>query len=101
MAKKPNLAKFKKSDLTKGRLIFLEQIFLSLKPKKLLYTYKKLLIKISILHFFELKRHIHIETNAFLFIIDVVLSQLTSDQSFSDYVTNKLPSLFQPNIEIE
>lgn len=89
-AKKSNLAKAKQSDFTKTCSFGID--FLTLKVKKA-FTYLQIaFVKVSILYHFHLKNYLCIKIDALKYIINGVISQMTSDQLSSNHITHKNPS---------
>ena len=82
--KKLKLTKIKKSDFAKAN--FFKTDFFIFKAKKAFIHLKKIFTKVSILYYFDPKHYIRIETNALEYAIDQILSQITLDQSLSNYV---------------
>ncbi len=66
--------------------------FLTLKAKKAFIYLRNAFTKALILRHFDLECHIRIETNTSKYAIGGVLSQMTSDQHSSSYVTHKDPN---------
>ena len=66
--------------------------FSTLEAKKVFTHLQKAFIKVPIFHYFDLKCHICIETNALGYAISRVLNQMTLnhlDQLFSNHITHK------------
>ena len=91
-----NLAKSKKSKLTKPKKSDLINVkanirtdFLIFGAKKAFIHLQKAFIKVLIFIYFDLKHYIWISADVFRYAIGGVLSQLTSDQFSSDYMTHE------------
>ncbi len=89
--KKSDMTKSKKSDLPKANFarINFGTDFLTSEAKTAFIHLPKAFTKAPILRHFDLKYHICIETNVLEYFISGVLSQMTLDQSFFDYVTHE------------
>lgn len=85
-SKKSNLAKFKKPNFEKDNF---GTDFLTLEAKKAFIHLQKAFTKGLILHYFEPKCYIRIKINSSDYTIGEILSQLTSDQPFSNHMTNE------------
>ena len=87
------MIKSKKLDLVKTQNLtkpnFSEMDFLTFKVKKAFIYLQKIFIKVLILHYFDLEHHIYIETDISRYIIDSLLSQITSNQLFFNHVSYK------------
>ncbi len=82
------LAKSKKSNLAKTNSS--RPDFLIPEAKKAFIYVQKAFIKTLILRHFDSESYIWIKTNALGYIIDGILSQITSDQPSSDHVAHKI-----------
>ena len=71
-----------------------ETDFLTSKAKKVFTHLQKAFTKVLILHYFDLKYHIHIETDILKYAISKILSQMTLDQPLTDYIIYKNHSDF-------
>lgn len=78
-------AKSKKSDFAKNRAFSID--FLISKAKRAFFSLRKVYIEVWILHNFDLRHHIQIETDVLDCIIVRVFTQPTLDQSFSHHIT--------------
>ena len=74
---------------TKKSANFSRTDFLIPEAKKIFIYLQKTLTKALIFDYFNLKSHIRIKTNALGYIISRILSQMTSDQLSTNYVTHK------------
>lgn len=81
------LAKSTKIDFTKTKSSRAD--FLTLGAKKTFIYLQKAFIKVPIFYHLDIKHHIFIKTDTFGYAISRVISQITSDKSFSHYVTFK------------
>lgn len=79
--------KSQKVDFAKAKLFGAD--FLTSRAKKAFIYLQNTFTKALILHYVDTERHICIETDISGYAIDGVLSQITSDQHFSDNVTHK------------
>ncbi len=98
-----NLAKSKKSKLTKSKKSDLPKVnsrtdFLTSQAKKAFIHLQKTFTKAPMFRYFDPKCHIRIETDVLGYAIDAVLSQKTSDQHFSGYVTHNDLNSFKSEI---
>ena len=71
----------KSKNLSKSKKKIRFSDFLTLKAKLAFTELRQVFFKASILHHFDLKRHIKVETDVSGYAIDGVFSQLTSDDS--------------------
>ncbi len=95
------MTKSKKSDLSKASFAKVNSSrtdFLTPEAKKAFIYLRKAFIKTLILRHFDIKCHIRIKTDASGYAIGGVLSQMTSDQHSSDYVTHKDPNCSKSKI---
>ena len=83
-SKKPIFVKFNSSGTD----------FFTIRVKKAFIHLRKAFIKAPIFRYFNLERHIRIETDALRYAISEVFSQMISDQSSSNHVTHKNHSNF-------
>ncbi len=74
--------------------------FLTFKTKETFIYLQKAFIKVLILYYFDMKRHICIKTDILRYAISKVLSQITSDQCFSNYVIHKDSDSFKSEIGV-
>ena len=75
ISKSKNLTKFKKSSKSKKMVRSLD--FLTPKARLVFTKLRQAFVKAPILYYFDLERHIQIETDASGYVIDEVFSQLT------------------------
>lgn len=98
--KKPNFAKFKKPNLVESNksnlikvkkldFIKVKTVFFTLKTKEAFIYLWKIFAKTLIEKYFDSKHYILIEINTLGYFIDKILSSITLDQLFSNYVTYK------------
>ncbi len=85
-SKKPKLTKSKKSDLSKANS---RTDFLTPEAKEAFIHLQKAFTKALILRYFDPECHIRIKTDALRYAIGGVLSQITSDQHYSNHMTHE------------
>lgn len=93
--KSKKLGKSKNPELVKALDNAFGTDFLIFKAKTAFLHLQTSFTEILILHYFDSKSHIWIETDTLRYAISEILNQLTSDQNFFDHVIDKNPNFFK------